>query len=400
MERLREQLEKLVADEGVTALREETLFEGGELIAPPAGYYDVDGKALATGRDGSRVAVLDNAASQANRVEAGLKGIAEKIGITVLRVGARDESGTPAPIAQIAGRDTSLDWPHRQADAHWRLLEAAAVEQGVLSAEQAAGVRAATIYTAQPLLTWFPASLLFGWWNNPVDTEVLKAAKGKDKQVAGEVIEGIVTSIEAAAASPYAGVASLSRASRVLTSTIVATDVTPVHRRGSRLDPFGPLPGASKAGDEKAKSPFSVAGLGTIPPNNSTENPLLQVNGEIRGTSFLSLPLIRRYRGFDDTTSARTLLLALSLLGIHLLRRSEPGLHLRSFSDLAAKSTAISVYDAKGARPWEMDGDVDDLVALVAQLGREAGWVGERIIEPTPTYLAVAEVAATHRAER
>jgi CRISPR-associated protein Csb1 len=301
-----------------------------------------------------------------------------------------------APIPQIAGRDTSLDWPHRQADAHWRLLEAAAVDQGVLTAEDAAALRAATIYAAEPLLKTFPQSLLFGWWSNAADTGTLASAKGKDAKVTADVVAKLVSDLDRATPAPYSGVASLSRASRVLTSTVLATDVVRVPRMGSRLDPFGPLPGAATRED---KAPLAMAGLGTIPPSPG-DNPLLLVNGEIVGRSFLSLPLIRRYRGFADPELGHTLLLALGLLGIRLLRTTEPGLHLRSFSDLAPVSTSFEIYDQDGPHAWTLDPTTDELLDVVADLGREAGWEGEKVVTATPTYLKLAGIAAEHRADK
>ena len=196
-------------------------------------------------------------------MEAALKAIADEVDYPLFVVTGAD---------RVGHRNTSLDWPHRQADAHWRLLQEQAIREGHLSDEDAQAIHDATVWDAEALLRWFPASVLFGWWHS-----VPKEMKGKSTTEQKAILTDLLDARSNGAANTDA-----TRSARVITSEVIAHGVSFAPRLSTRIDPFGALTAGTKAkgADAAQKSAYSQGGLGTIPPSKA--NPAVTYEGSSR----------------------------------------------------------------------------------------------------------------------
>lgn len=379
---VREQLVAIIADRDVAGITFTSEFRSGGLtVMPPAGQLSKAGPESSLGlfrtADGKQAVAIDVAASQANRMEAALKSVAEEISYPLFVVKG---------VERVGGRDTSLDWPHRQADAHWRLLQGQAIEAGYLTDDDVQELHDATILDAEPLLRWFPASVLFGWWHSVPEKLGGKPAK-EDKAV----LDALLDSRSSVNANTLAA-----RSARVVTSEIFALGVSFVPRLSTRIDPFGALPGGTKAKDgvEAKKSAYSQGGLGTIPPTKS--NPSVTYES-IAGTTFIGLSHLRHFAFGEHTLEGGVLALALALLAIGEARYD---LHLRSGADLVLTGEPVCTLDrGSGPVPFPVPSR-EDLIALVSDCGTSTfGWSGSLPLAPSETYLQFAAVAAKHQAD-
>lgn len=272
---------------------------------------------------------LNTYGAQANRFEKALKNRAVELGY---------------PLISVDGYfATSLDWPHRHADVHWRLLSQAFKDVAGEDAYDA--IRLATPDQAGPLLKWFPASLLFGWWHSqavPTDLEdKLRKAEDKlrknednlrEKESAVDAAQEMVnsngndaslrTALSKAKSARTAARNAVTRAEtalstaqlnasrqvlghvegeisnvdrarfgRVISSQILARDVIVQNRLAARLDPFGPF-----------RSGTADIGLGTVPPQAGVRDVVAE---RIDGFTFLSFDVLRNI-GFASSSTTKS----------------------------------------------------------------------------------------------
>lgn len=362
-------LREITADPTVAGIEIVTTFDTpNHTVTPPAGHVTVYENRKLTAEmpglfdlpDGTKGVSLDTWASQANRVEQALKDLADAINYPLFVVsGIEDIAQTPI---------TSLDWPHRHADAHWRLL-ASAPE---VTAEQIPvdAIARATIDDAGVLLEHFPASVLLGWWH--------ARSAAKDKATAAKNVPADVW--EAVQETTHRTMAE-GRSARVLSSEIIAKGVTVREVFAARMDPFGALPGGDTGG-------YSAVGLGTIPPSHG---PRTVFATAIEGRAFLSLAYLRRFRFGDEhaTADGRTLIAALALLGyVH----ADHDLHLRTGTDLRVLNRIVKIDRPGTSTPVEIP-DEPVLVEAVRTLGKNVGWAGRRTLTATTPYRKVLELA-------
>ena len=109
----------------------------------------------------TRVVVIDNVPSQANRLEDALRIGREAIGVPELVLDLADLSHLPAHLPR---KISSLQFPHRNADAYLR--DAMLDEENFLATRVGKDIFGATAQTCGPLMAWFPQSLLFGFWQS------------------------------------------------------------------------------------------------------------------------------------------------------------------------------------------------------------------------------------------
>ena len=107
------------------------------------------------------VIVIDNVPSQANRLEEALRLSREATGIPELVLDFSDLSHLPAHLPK---RLSSLQFPHRNADAYLRDAELDGVD--FLRTDLGTELFAATAQTCGPLIAWFPQALLYGFWQS------------------------------------------------------------------------------------------------------------------------------------------------------------------------------------------------------------------------------------------
>jgi CRISPR-associated protein Csb1 len=273
--------------------------------------------------DGERrsTVVIDQEPSQANRVEEALRD-------------ARDAGTLRLPMFELrAGRIrlTSLDFPHRYADAYVRdsLVDGVRFDQSPVGKR----LRATTAADVRPLYEREPCSLVFGAWDSH--------RKGRWPKFA-----------------------------RLYAATMFGLDPVAGRRMGGRLDPVnltGAVDDTAKAEADwkfipegaKAKgTKLSEIGHGNIAPNPVPGGVTVS---EIRRVASISLAGLERLR-FGDAPAeaaslARAALAALALAGDRLAF-GRPSVWLRSGCDLAKITETLGLERPGGA--------VDDL-AVTAQ---------------------------------
>lgn len=126
------------------------------------GKYQLDRRWVGEGekRQVATVAVIDNAPSQANRLEAQLERLSARLGLpnVVLDLSAHN---MPAHLPESV---SGFRFPHRQADAYLRDSTLDGVD--LYRTDLGRALRDATADRPAALLQWFPQALLFGYWQS------------------------------------------------------------------------------------------------------------------------------------------------------------------------------------------------------------------------------------------
>lgn len=126
------------------------------------GVYQTDRRwASPTDDEPTRVIVIDNVPSQANRLEEALRRNRESVRLPEMVLDLSDLSGLPAHLPR---QISSLQFPHRNADAYLR--DARIDEQDFVKTELGKRIFGATAQTCGPLIAWFPQALLYGFWQS------------------------------------------------------------------------------------------------------------------------------------------------------------------------------------------------------------------------------------------
>lgn len=318
------------------------------------------------------VVVLDQPPSQANRVEQAL-------------LEARDEGRIRLPLFELVAdtsrgplRLTSLEFPHRYADAYLRDSELDGVRFD--KTEVGRRLRSASAVDVRPLYEWSPESLLFGAWDSH--------RKGR------------------AAKFP-----------RVYSSSIIGLDPEEGERRSGRMDPLN-LTGAVKdssqaAGDwefvaagEKARGKkLSEAGHGNIAPNPVHGG--VTITGALR-SGWLSLSGLARLR-FGDAPAeaarlARAALAALAIAGDRLAFGA-PSVWLRSGCDLVRTDETLAFEPADDGEPEKITLSADEAIDAFHELRDRAAAAGIAMssetvrLRPIPGLAKAIEYSTTKAAD-
>ena len=107
------------------------------------------------------VIVIDNVPSQANRLEDALRRHRASAGIPEFTL---DLSSVPNLPAHLPRRISSLQFPHRNADAYLR--DARLGDQDFLRTDVGKAIFNATAQDCGPLVAWFPQALVYGFWQS------------------------------------------------------------------------------------------------------------------------------------------------------------------------------------------------------------------------------------------
>jgi len=318
----------------------------GVKILPPTYAGSVHNMTAPRDDGSSEWCSVDAPASFANRVEAAL--VAAHPELAPLRV-------------EVGGRVIStLEMPHRAFDATLRESELDGVRWP--KTDIARKFAAASPGSAYALLRYDPAMVLLGGWNS--------TALG-DRQ---------------------AGTREL-KLPAALSCEITATDVLPVQRAGSRIDPLGiegteaslvefedgrlepyspethdaALEAAARGRDKNAyprRIKPSEANLGNVAPSLIDKG--IIVRGAITLSGTLDLRRLGRYQFAPaDDIEARLLLALMGLYGVDAVVRR--GLDLRRDCELVATSLSVSVRRPLAEpEPLDLSGVADALAAQVA----------------------------------
>ncbi|HET8684120.1 MAG TPA: type I-U CRISPR-associated RAMP protein Csb1/Cas7u [Micromonosporaceae bacterium] len=290
--------------------------------------------------EGRDTVVLDQVPAQANRVEEAL-----------LR--ARDSGRLEIPIFELVMKEegvrlTSLDFPHRYADAYLRDCEVDGVRFDRSQVGQ--DLRAASVSDVRPLYRREPYSLIFGAWDSH--------RKGRWPKFA-----------------------------RVYSSAMFGVEWLLGDRRAGRVDPIN-LTGAI---DDKAKaeggwrflpegtkakgSKLSEIGHGHIAPNPQHGGVTVR---EVRRQGWISFAGLERLCFGDASAQAATLaratLAALTLAGDRLAF-GRPSLWLRSGCDLTRVTETVA-FERDGGEQDQVRVSTADAIAAFVTLRERAAAAG------------------------
>lgn len=353
MTQTKDLLQALRSGDAVIRIHADLQPASGDKILPPT--YAGGGHNMTPAREdgSSEWCSVDSPASFANRVEAAL-------------VEAHPEL---APLrVQIGDRVLStLEMPHRAFDA---TLRESALDGVPWSKTDIAGaLSAASPESAYTLLRYDPGLVLFGGWNSTA----LGARKAGTREL---------------------------KLPAALSCEISATNVIPVQRGGSRIDPLGiegteaslvehedgtlepydeaqhgelKVRGEKDTGEYPRRVKPSQVNLGNVAPSLIDKGVL--VRGSLCLDGVIDLRRLSRYRFAPaDDTEARLLLALMGLFGIDAVLRR--GLDLRRDCELiATRATFELMRFAADPQPL-------DLSAVSTALGDQIGVLREHVAEP------------------
>ena len=126
------------------------------------GTYQMD-RRWASPRDEkpTAVIVIDNVPSQANRLEGALRRYREAARIPELVLDLSEVGSLPTHLPR---RISSLEFPHRNADAYLRDAQLDGTD--FTRTDRGRAIFEATPQTCGPLVAWFPQALLYGFWQS------------------------------------------------------------------------------------------------------------------------------------------------------------------------------------------------------------------------------------------
>ena len=107
------------------------------------------------------VIVIDNVPSQANRLEEALRRHRDSVKLPELVLDLTDVGSLPAHLPR---RISSLEFPHRNADAYLRDAQLDGTD--FTRTDLGRAIFEATPRTCGPLVAWFPQALLYGFWQS------------------------------------------------------------------------------------------------------------------------------------------------------------------------------------------------------------------------------------------
>ena len=282
------------------------------------------------------VIVIDSIPSQANRLEAALDANAESIGIPriVLDLGGDEFDHLPPHLPR---RISSLRFPHRNADAYLRDALLGGITFGRTT--QGREILAATASNAAALLSWFPQSLLYGFWQSHL---------GKNRSQAKHArawTSEIIGWHPATGGDPD----KVTRALGTKGDPLNLQDTAKVvFNEGDLLAGWEYVEGG-KSGKVRGKKTDSMSniGHGQIPFRTTELAPNAVSFRQITQTATCSFAQLRRVQlggkhGSEQDAAARAILVA---LGLHAHQMAfGRGFALRSGTDLAPKKALVRLH--------------------------------------------------------
>ncbi len=308
------------------------------------------------------VIVIDNVPSQANRLEGAIADQARHLGVPemVLDLTGEDYDHLPSHLPRSL---SSWRWPHRHADAYLidSLIGGKAADKHELGRE----ILTATSDTADVLMSWFPQSLLFGFWQSHqgkkrTQTKHARAwvseIVGWNPAVAKNQETGKMTVTLGTKGDPY----------NLNIDSAIKKDVNDRYA--------GWEMGKGTPGRDKEKK-LSSLGHGQVPFSPDEAAPAGVSFQAISQRSIVSFAQLRRIRlaaskDPEINASARCLLVALGLHGHHLAFGR--AFHLRSGADLRPVSSSVMWLGQSGDREIEL-GDTSALLAEAKAAAEDRG---------------------------
>jgi len=338
------------------------------------GVYQLDRRWDDTGDEPEPVdvVVVDNVPSEANRLEAALEQLRERIGLPEMILDLSSVGGLPAHLPRSL---SGFRFPHRQADAYLRdaLLEGHPFPK----TDVGRAVLAANADNPAPLLEWFPQALVFGFWQSHLGKKgsQAKLARSWSSEIVGYRPATVDTRVLGLKGDPL----------NLSVDEPVAFDPD---------DPGGwaVIEGAKKVGGGKAKERLSELGHGQVP--------VTVVEAALAGISFarveqrstVSFAGLRRvWAGSAQANATARALVAAIGVAAHVTAFGR-AFSLRSGCELRPRTTTwtwLGAVDEEVSAPTidEAVGLVDDCAALAEAAGLPVGtrWPSEPLrLEPAP----------------
>ena len=321
------------------------------------GRYQEDRRwAVPSDDEPTPVIVIDNVPSQANRLEDALRRHRESASVPEFIL---DLSGVGELPAHLPRRLSSLQFPHRNADAYLR--DARLGDMDFTETEVGKAIFGATAQTCGPLMAWFPQALLYGFWQSHL---------GKKRQQTKHPrawVSEIVGWNPGAADTKTLGVKG-----DALNLSVDA----PV-----RVDEKDQLEWAIAEGSSKSKGKkegLSKIGHGQVPIPPDKQAPAAVSFERVSQRATVSFAQLRRVslgpdHGADVDAAARALLVALGLHA-HVLAFGR-GFALRSGAELRPRATGAMWLASGGDEPCSLGGP-EATAALLNEARECAGSAG------------------------
>ena len=292
------------------------------------GTYQTDRRwASPDDEESTPVIVIDNVPSQANRLEEALRlNCATPVPQLVL-----DLSSLSNLPAHLPRRLSSLEFPHRNADAYLR--DARLGDEDFIRTELGQAIFGATPQQCGPLMAWFPQALLYGFWQSHL------GKKRHNTKHARAWVSEIVGWQPAATETRVLGLKG--------DSLNLNTDEAINSNEDNRID-WGIGQGAKVEGGKKDK--LSEIGHGQVPFMGNDAAAAAVSFSRITQRATVSFAQLRRISLGPDHSEAdaavRALLVALGLHA-HLLAFGR-GFALRSGAELRPKETTAMWLGSEG----------------------------------------------------
>ena len=299
----------------------------------------------------TQVIVIDNVPSQANRLEEALRRNRESMSIPEFVL---DLSGLPHLPAHLPRSLSSLQFPHRNADAYLR--DAQLNGKDFLKTDIGKAIFVATAQTCGPLIAWFPQALLYGFWQSHL---------GKKRQNTKHARAWVSEIVGWQPASTETKVFGLKGDALNLNTEDTVTS-NPDDRTAWEIGK-----GAQLAGAKSDK--LSEIGHGQVPFMGSDAPASAISFARVTQRATVSFAQLRRVSLGRDSgaadVAARALLVALGLHA-HQLAFGK-GFALRSGAELRPRSTTVTWLGADGDKPIDLGG-VETTHALLQLAGEHA----------------------------
>ena len=316
------------------------------------GVYQQDRRWAAPGdAEATPVIVIDNVPSQANRLEDALRRHRDSTSIPELVLDLSKLARLPAHLPR---RLSSLQFPHRSADAYLR--DAKLGDQDFIKTELGRAIFGATAQACGPLMAWFPQALLYGFWQSHL------GKKGHNSKHARAWVSEIIGWQPATTETRVLGL----KGDPLNLNTDEAVTSNPDDRTKWDVGK-----GEKVEGGKNDK--LSEIGHGQVPFMGADATAASVSFARVTQRATVSFAQLRRIglgdRSVEADTAARALLVALGLHA-HQLAFGR-GFALRSGADLRPKATTVTWLGSDGDEACDL-GDAEVTCELLQSARKHA----------------------------
>lgn len=332
----------------------------GGLVKPAVyegGTYQEDRRWASPADDEpTKVVVIDNVPSQANRLEDALRRNRNSASIPEFVL---DLTGLPNLPSHLPRALSSLQFPHRNADAYLR--DAKLGDSDFIKTGLGKAIFGATAQTCGPLMAWFPQALIYGFWQSHLGKKRHNAKHAR--AWVSEIVGWRPATTDTRVLGLKADMLNLN------------TDETVSSNPNDRIE-WGIGKGSGIEGGETDK--LSELGHGQVPFMGDDATAAAISFARVAQRATVSFAQLRRVTLGDDYSvdadaAARALLVALGLHA-HQLAFGR-GFALRSGAELRPREICATWLGSDGDQAFDL-GDIDASRQLLEAARVHAGSVG------------------------